>query len=379
VWFLFTEDGVVRWDKRAELFARYGPPEYVEFNPAAAQLGWGADLEFHYAPDALRPYYAPPPIGFPFDVQVWHYPSLGMVIPLWDRFLTREYDLPYSRQQALEPAPDPAALAVRPDLIVLGDGRGVFRTMPPTARPLALEAGCAQFPSGDDVRLLGSLRVRESAADSLWGAWALVDSTGRIVARQARLLDGSACEPRRAQVGSFDTDLAAGDYRVDFAAWDRSGRRGLEHRRVHIDGAKAAGPTLSDLVLLCGAAAPGTAAEPARLEPAYDGRAAGAQLTLYCEIDRLLSDPARPARFSYRSAIYALDAKGRRVATAGPVYEATREEQNVGAHRRQFVSAPIQSLAPGPYELVLEITDLANASTARRTLRFVKENGPRRS
>ena len=227
------------------------------------------------------------------------------------------------------------------------------------------------------LHLLGSLRVRDAAADSFWGAWALVDSTGRIVARQTRSLDDSSCEPRRAQVASFGADLAVGDYRVDFAAWDRHGRRGVQHRRVHVAGAPP-GPTLSDLVLLCGAPAPGTAAEPSRLEPAYDCRVAGSQLTLYCEIDRLLSDPARPAHFSYRSAIYALDAKGRRMAPAEAVYEATREERNLGAHRRQFVNAPIQSLVPGPYELVLEITDLTNASTARRTLRFVKERGARR-
>lgn len=349
---------------------RYGPPASVEFNPAHAQLDWDSELEFHYAPDATRPFYAPSAIGFPYDLQVWNYPDLGMSIDLWDRFLTHEYDVPYSKAADLDPRPDPELLAERTDVIALADGRGVFHATAPGVRPFPLAASCARFPGRDGVRMLGSLRADAEPSDSVWGSWALADSTGHVVATETRRLDVSACEPGKRQVCTFATEVPAGDYRLDFAVWDRRGRRGVEHLRTSAS-KPGPGPLLSDLVLLCATSPQVAQPEAFRIEPDLDGHVAGSQLTFYCEIDGLLSDAARPASFAYRSEIFALDKKGRRAAR--PVYEAQREEQNVGSHRRQFVTAPIRELAPGGYEFVLEVTDQANASTVTRTVRFVKD------
>ncbi len=369
--FLFSDQGAMHWDMRAELFVRYGPPSGIEFGPAWAQLGWEQELEFHYAPDAQRPLYAPGPIGFPYDMQVWHYPELGMDVTLWDRFLTSTYDLPYSKQREQDPRPDPATLAGRDDLVPFGDGRGVYRAMAPGLKRLPLEAECDRFPSGADARVVGSIRATGNSSDSLWGSWAVADSTGHVVATATARLDASTCEPARDRAGTFTTNVAPGRYRVDFAAWDGRGKRGVEHRALVVE-APPIGPTLSDLLLLCADVRAGSSPDPRRLEPAIGGRVSGGQLTLYCEIDRLLSDPARPARFRYRTAMYALDRSGKRRTNAGPVYDAVREESNLGSHRRQFVTAPLRGLPPGSYELVLEVTDETNGRAARRSSRFTR-------
>jgi tetratricopeptide (TPR) repeat protein len=372
VFFLFTDDGVLHWDKRAELFVRYGPPANVEFNPAAAQLGLGNDLEFHYAPDAVRPYYAPPPIGFPFDMQVWHYPDLGMDVELWDRSLTGEYELPYTKFGDLDPRPDPVLLAERTDLVALGDGVGVFHAGAPGARPLPMQAAFARFPLGNGVQLLGNVLTDAAPSDSLWATWALADTTGNVVVRSTCRLAQSTCEPARRQVGSFQASVPAGDYRVDFAVWDGHGRRGVQHLRAHA-GEPVFGPLLSDLVLLCEGSPLTAQPDAVRLEPDLDGHFAGSQLTVYFEIDNLLASPGRPAQFSYRSQVFALDPRRRKRPPAGPLYDATRMEENAGAHRRQFVTAPIRELGPGEYELVVEVTDLSNGQLTRRTARFTKE------
>jgi hypothetical protein len=303
-------------------------------------------------------------------VQVWNYPDLGMSVELWDRFLTHTYDIPHSSFEDLDPRPDPEFLAERTDVIALAGGRGVFNATTPGARPLAMRAACARFPSGANLRVLGSLGADAEPGDSLWGAWALADSTGHVIARASRRLDVSTCAPAEEQRGSFAMELPPGDYRVDFSAWDRHGRRGVEHRRVSV-GRPGPGPLLSDLVLLCEASPLVAEPDAVQIEPAFGSRIEGRQLTLYCEIDGLLSSPVRPASFVYRSRIFALDAKGR--PKARPAYEASREVENVGSHRRQFVVAPIEDLPRGSYEFVLEVTDRANESTARGTVRFVKE------
>jgi hypothetical protein len=46
---------------------------------------------------------------------------------------------------------------------------------------------------------------------------------------------------------------------------------------------------------------------------------------------------------------------------------------NVGGRRRQFVSAPLQSLKPGAYDFEVEVRDLTSGATARSTTRFVKD------
>ena len=51
--------------------------------------------------------YAPAPIAYPYHLQVWHYPQLGMDVSMWDRSLAQTYELPYSHWQEQEPLPDP--------------------------------------------------------------------------------------------------------------------------------------------------------------------------------------------------------------------------------------------------------------------------------
>jgi tetratricopeptide (TPR) repeat protein len=90
--FLFQDGTSLVWDKRAEMFVRYGPPTAIQFNPAGAQIGWGANLEFQLGHGPANGY-APGPHPYPYNMQLWQYADLGMEFVLWDRSLSRHYEL----------------------------------------------------------------------------------------------------------------------------------------------------------------------------------------------------------------------------------------------------------------------------------------------
>ena len=54
----------------------------------------------------------------------------------------------------------------------------------------------------------------------------------------------------------------------------------------------------------------------------------------------------------------------------------TREEENVGSHRRQFVSIPVAALPQGAYEVRIAVRDLESGEQARGAVRFTKGNLP---
>ena len=75
---LFRDERSLRWDLRAELFVRYGMPAAIEYNPPEATL--------EYFTKRRRPvFWAPPELRYPFNMQVWHYPQLGLSVVLWDQ------------------------------------------------------------------------------------------------------------------------------------------------------------------------------------------------------------------------------------------------------------------------------------------------------
>src|SRR4030095_8736729 len=126
---LFREGDSLRWDRRADLFVRYGPPAFIEYDPIWAKVEFAFPRHAHIM-------YAPPPIDFPVHMQVWHYPQLGINAVLWDRSLRYSYDYPYTNDRSMDPVPDLALVDARADLIALDGGRGVFRAVPPSAEPL---------------------------------------------------------------------------------------------------------------------------------------------------------------------------------------------------------------------------------------------------
>ena len=370
--FLFRDHGRVHWDERAELFVRYGPPAAIEYNSAGAQLG-SNELEYRY-PRHSFVRYAPDPIPFAFNAQVWRYPDLGIEVTLWDRSLSQSYELPYSNEAGMDPRPDPALVAARPDLAPFDGGRSVFRAMPPGDRAMAIEGDILRFPYEGRVHVLGHLFADGAPADSLWGAWAVVSADGRLVRREAHALSPSACDPTTRQVADFAADLPPGDYRLDLSARASQGRHGIAHLNVHVDGPPDH-LVMSDLALLCGEPGAYVGPEGVRLEPDVDHVVNGATLTAYYELDRLALGAGGTARFAYTYSIHAMrhDRQQRRPA----VIEATREEENAGPHRRQFVSVPIRSVTPGDYELRIEVRDLNSGATTTGSLRFSRGKAPK--
>ncbi len=373
--FLFSERGEVCWDMRAELFARYGPPSSISYNGAGSQVGWGVDLEFRF-PRAYANRYVPDSMAYPFNQQDWHYEALGMSVRLWDRSLTHHYELPYSGTRDLDPRPDPVVLAGRPELMALGAGRGVFRALPPGSAPIPLAASVTRFPQGDSTRVLAHVFAPATPVDTLEGAWALADANGRIVVRGTEPLSPAACAPGEQSVAEFSALLPPGEYVVHLSVSGSRHRRGIARTTTHVD-AFEAGLAMSDLIFMCTPPLIATGPGVVHAEPDLSRRVGRSRdATIYYELDRLVTDRSGRARFAYTYSVHRAATDSRPVHGA-PVFEATREEATLGAHRRQFVSVPVGNLKPGPYELRLVVRDLANGRTVERRIRFTRaENRP---
>jgi tetratricopeptide (TPR) repeat protein len=365
--FLFRDHERVRWDMRTELFARYGIPAAIRQPPTTTRTDERTFIYRRLAP--VR--YAPDELDYPYLEQIWDYPELGMSVSLWDRSLTGSYELPTAYAGDPGPRPDPARIANRPDLVMLGDGLGVYRALPPGVTPMAARAEVSRFPAGALTRLVAHLEALGGPGDSLWGSWVVLARDGGTVARGAGALSLSACDPTHRRLGEFSAEVPPGEYRVDLAADDHHGRRGVVHLRTEV--ASPPGQlALSDLVLLCGAQARAMDAGAIRLEPDFERRVAGVPtVTVYFEVDQLALRPDGTSRFAYTYALRPVDESS--TGRAPPAFEATREEENVGGHRRQFVSAPLASLKPGTYDFEVELRDLTSGATTRGATRFVMD------
>jgi Flp pilus assembly protein TadD len=366
---LFRDRDRVRWDMRAELFARYGIPGSIRQPPTTTRLD---ERQFTYR-RLGQVVYAPDELAYPYNEQIWDYPELGMSVTLWDRSLTDSYELPVAYEGDAGPHPDLARIANRPDLVLLEAGLGVFRAVPPGVTPMAARARLSRFPAGALTRLVAHLEAPGSPGDSLWGSWAVLAGDGRTAARGAGALSISACDPTHRRLGEFSAEVPPGEYRIDLAVDDHHGRRGIVHLRTEV--ASPPGQlALSDLVLLCGAQAQAMDAGAIRLEPDFERHVAGARaVTVYFEVDHLALRPDGTARFAYTYALRPVDEDALAPRRAQPAFEATREEENVGSRRRQFVSAPLRSIKPGAYDFEVELRDLTSGATTRGATRFVKD------
>lgn len=161
--FLFRERGTLRWDARADLFVRYGPPPAIIYNPV--RMGWGNELELTYSRPRELTHpgerdYGPGPNGFPFNMQVWDYPELGIRAVLLDRSLTQTYEIRPSLEEDWDPRVAPGALASHPELVSLGSGRGVFRALVPGVRPMQVEGVLSRFLPATARRFKHTSRLR---------------------------------------------------------------------------------------------------------------------------------------------------------------------------------------------------------------------------
>ncbi|HET9325651.1 MAG TPA: hypothetical protein VFQ05_02645 [Candidatus Eisenbacteria bacterium] len=352
------------WDMRAELFARYGIPKKVELPPPP---GEGEDV-FSYL--TFFPF-KEVGIGFPYHQQTWVYPDLGLRVELWDRSLRESYGLSVSEFEDADPRPSLDILAERADLVALEGGVGVYRSLPPGSTPMSVRAILAQFPSDTGARLLGYVEADGGPADTLRGSWAVVGADGRVVARNGGLLAVSACDPGARKVVQFDAVVPPGTYRVHLAVDGPQGRRGIARLESHVE-PPSAQLALSELVPICEASVERLPGEPIRLDPDFERRVRGPRgLSVYFEVDHLSVDQNGRSRFAYAYVVRRADTKrgsGRKDAD----FEAWREEENAGPHRRQFVSGFVTSLQPGAYDFEIVVRDLRSGAVARRSIRFFK-------
>jgi hypothetical protein len=109
------------------------------------------------------------------------------------------------------------------------------------------------------------------------------------------------------------------------------------------------------------------------IEPSWSGRLSGrATALVYYELENLTTRADGTSRFAYT---YALLPTGTDEQAGAPeaLFEATREEENVGTHRRQFVRVPVASVAAGRYELRIVVRDLESGATVERAVPIVVE------
>ena len=101
-----------------------------------------------------------------------------------------------------------------------------------------------------------------------------------------------------------------------------------------------------------------------------------APLVAYFEIYHLAPGQGGLARFEYEYTVRSM--RDRRIwiqralaprQTPAPII-ATREEQQAGDLRRQYLSVPVQALPPGRYTLGVKVRDLVSGAEARRETEF---------
>ncbi len=369
---LFRDANGLRWDMRSELFVRYGPPAAVDVNPQSSPLSYQYDRHQSELPDNFHSY-APDPLGFPYNVQAWSYPELGIRAELWDRSLRQSFQLPVAVRDDPDPRPDPGLLAARPDLVSLGGGRGVFRAMAPGSRPIPAQGQIARFPADDGAILVAHLATAGEPADTLKGTWAVVAFDGRVITRGSGSLSTSSCDPTGRRVVDFTLAVPPGHYRVDLTVSGSGRRRGLVRLAATVPPASP-GLVLSDLVMLCGMEGASVSPEAVRIEPDMERRVTGSRpLSVYFEIDQLSRGTDGQARFAYTYSLLPvrLDKPGKQ--TSPVAFEASREESHDGTRRRQFVTIPMRSIRSGTYDLRIEVRDLVAGSAAAAGMRFVKE------
>ncbi len=357
------------WDERGEIYVRYGAPARQVYNAV------GTRLASPLAPGG----------NFPMNVLVWEYPEYGMSVELQDRTLTGFYFPQIAggliHTELVDPAPDPDSLARRPGLMGTGGGRGIFSRLPPGSRPVPVEGFIARFEGESGPRVLAGFETPGGPEDSLFATWVVRDSSGLEVLRETRPLSPSACDPTEVQVADFAADLSPGGYLVGLSVSGADRRRGVFRERIALE-APGEDLALSDLVVSCGVpdATLLDAATPAvRVEPNPAARVRrGDPLTAYFEIAHLRAGADGLARFEFEYVVRSIERDERvwvkRLLAPRPVpapIRTTREEEQLGSRRRQFVRVPLQSMPAGRYRLEVRVRDLVSGRTGESSAVFV--------
>ncbi len=379
---VFLDPAQSRWDSRADLYVRYGAPEQAIYELAGLPAEQRPNKTDWYRRTALGGVRrVGDPMWYPMHTQVWTYPGLGMTVLLQDVLLSNRYEPPRGRFRSTDPVPDPRALE-RSDLVATAGGRGVFPALPPGVRPLPVEGRVARFEGAQGTKLLAQIETPGTPVDSLWAQCALVDSTEHVVARLARTLSPSGCEPASRRVGDFTFDVPPGVYRVAFSVRDGHGARGVARTTQQV-AAVPAGLSMSDVVVTCGSIDMVRSAPEIRLGPNLRSRVSGeGPLVAYFEVYRMTPGADGEAHFEYEYSVASEERDNRawyeRLLPFGerlPHYVVRSEETNVGPLRRQFITVPVQSLKPGHYRLDVRVRDLTTGTRTASSARFERVGG----
>jgi GWxTD domain-containing protein len=359
-------------DARAEAYVRYGPSGGATINPTGVPLF--SRFENPGRAEAIRRGDKPVVQDYPFEVMMLAYPDLGMRLLLQDRSMSGRYEWPLLRTADPLASPDPRVLEARRDLMALGGGQAVFPTLPPRTQRLDLAGVVTRFEGERGPRLVAQIEAPGGPADSLFGRWVVIDVRGDEVARAAGVLGPSVCDPAERRTTTFAADLRPGDYTLALSVRDRAGRRGLFRAGGGLREPRP-GLSLSDVVITCGSPELQVQAGSVRLDADVDATVSSASpLVAYFEIYRLAAGPDSLARFEYEYRVrrLQLDAAAGATVAPGGVGPVSREETQIGSLRRQFVSVPVQSLAPGRYRLEIQVRDLVGGAVVRRDVEFTR-------
>ena len=364
-YFLYYDAKHHQWDERGEIYVRYGPPEHAEYNPVgySNRITYGGVLTF--VGDA------------PANTLVWSYPALGMNVVMQDWLLSERYMLPTDLVEDDDPRPDRRVLEGRDDAIATHDLKGVFPVLPPGTHALPVIASLTRFPGDRGGRIVESVEAAGTPGDSLWAEWVVLDSTQVEVTRARRALSPSACDPAAARVADFAAGLPPGRYHASISVRSRNGARGIARLEARLMPDSPA-LSLSDVMIACGP--PDLSAVPVRPSPNPAASIAPDQpLQAYFEIEHLVLDRDGRSRFEYIYSVRSADKDPRiwlqRVVSPRrpvPSISASREDENVGSTRRQFVSVPVQPLPPGRYWLDIRVRDLVSGEEAQSQAGFRK-------
>jgi hypothetical protein len=199
----------------------------------------------------------------------------------------------------------------------------------------------------------------------------------REVARLRRPLSPSACDAGGLRVADFQLPLGPGDYVVGTSVRG-GGRRGARREFLHVPAIDSV-LSVSDLLVTCGV--PPVLENSVQLDANPSGRVPpGQPLVAYFEVYHLARDPEGQGRFEYETAVHSAAADNRMwfqrwlsPRREGEGLGVTRQDAVLGTVRRQFVSVPVRSLAPGNYRLDLIVRDVLTGDEQKRSAFFTRE------
>jgi GWxTD domain-containing protein len=306
---LYSDSWAPRWDMRAELYVRYGPPEHIAYQPPGYPLAQRPNEMDHIGAFAVPG--APPgvpvasirrrvgdaePMWYPMHNQVWEYRQLGMNVLLEDRAISQHYELPRNSWAETDPVPDPGAMA-RSGLLATGAGRATFAPLPPGVKPLAIQAAVSAFEGEKGPRLLAHVAAPGSPGAQLRAECVVIDSVEHEVGRASVALGASRCDAATTRAGDFAFDLPPGRYRVAVSVGDGEGGRGVVRQRHELEPLPGA-LALSDVVLVCGPLETVPVDGVVRLAPNLERRIDGDEpLLAYFEVYALRPEPGGGTKF----------------------------------------------------------------------------------